>query len=172
MDVVCLQKPRPNLFLHIFLVFISLCFISGLEHCICKFASGRRWPRCTNKWMSRNQHIVIAIRKCLGCQFNHFICIHFERTIEITCCIISCQFWIHVGTRFQMFCIHCVRCQIILDRYIHEYWRPTGVFQPRIRVWIIGEEKAIMEFGRTRWDFISLIGVRAEKTSVKCNLHL
>jgi hypothetical protein len=29
-----------------------------------------------------------------------------------------------------------------------------------------------MEFGRTRWDFISLIGVRAEKTSVKCNLHL
>jgi hypothetical protein len=29
-----------------------------------------------------------------------------------------------------------------------------------------------MNFGRTRWDFISRIGVRAEKTSVKCDFHL
>jgi hypothetical protein len=39
-----------------------------------------------------------------------------------------------------------------------------------IRVWIIGEKKTI-GFERAWWDFISVVGVRAKKTTVKCNLH-
>jgi len=58
----------------------------------------------------------------------------------------------------------------MLDWYIHKNGRPIRVFQVCIRVWIIGEEKTIL--GRARRDFVSLIGVRAEKTSVKRNLHL
>jgi hypothetical protein len=69
-----------------------------------------------------------------------------------------------------MFCVHCIGCQVVFDRDIYKNGCPTRVFQLCIRVWIIGEKKTI-GFGRTSWDFISVVGVRAEKTTVKCNLH-
>ena len=63
MDIIRFQKPRPNLFRHIFLVLFFLHRISWLEHCICKFAFGRWRPGRANKRVSRNQHIVVTIRK-------------------------------------------------------------------------------------------------------------
>jgi len=171
MDIVCFQKSRLNLFFHIFLVFLSLCCIPWLKHCLIELTFRRRWPCCTNKWMTRNKHIVVAIRKYFVCKLNNFVRIYGENAIKITRCIISIQFWIHVGTCLQMFCIHCICCQIIFDGYINIYAVPICVFQTYISIWIICEEKT-MCFGRANRDSISLIGVRSKKTSVKCDLHL
>jgi hypothetical protein len=170
MDIIGFEEPGLYLFRHIFLILVFLHRISWLEHCLFKLTSCGWRPRRTNKRVSRNYHIIITIRECLGCQFNHFFCFHRKCAVKITRYVVSIQFRIHVGARFQMFCVHCIGGQVVFDRYIYKNGCPTRVFQLCIRVWIIGEKKTI-GFGRTSRDFISVIGVRAEKTTVKCNLH-
>jgi len=118
MNIVCLQKSCSYLFRHISLISVFFCSVPWLKHCIGEFTFRRWWPRCTNEWVSCNQHVVVAIRKRLGCQFNHFVRFHRECAVEITRCVVSIQFRVHVGACLQVFCVHCICSEIMLDWYI------------------------------------------------------
>jgi hypothetical protein len=71
-----------------------------------------------------------------------------------------------------VFCIHGIGSQIVFYRNIYKNGRPTRVFQMCIRVWIVCEKKTFVKSRRTWRYFVSLIGIRPKKTSVKCNFHL